>query len=183
MPKSPVLTALRPSRLKKPTWKAAEADPLVPRTSVSSAIKHFFAPNKSNTGPAQASSTSIATPKPTVKKRSILGKKKSTNEDTGSGASRDSETDDAASTDASIVIPVSNIILYYGNIDIISVSFQSAKKRRTCSMSSLASSTAAAEAVDETDEQPYERMKKDIAEERVSKTVLERCEKLTLVIA
>ncbi|THG93807.1 hypothetical protein EW026_g7531 [Hermanssonia centrifuga] len=79
-PKSPVLAALHPSRLKKPTWKAAEADPLVPRASVSSAIKHFFAPNKSkqsNAGPAQASSTSIATPKPTVKKRSILGKKKS----------------------------------------------------------------------------------------------------------
>ncbi|PSS31967.1 hypothetical protein PHLCEN_2v2264 [Hermanssonia centrifuga] len=167
--KSPLLAALRPSRLKKPTWKAAEADPLAPRTLVSSTIKNFFAPNKGkgpDGGPpslevssaqVQVPAAPTATRKPVIKTRGLSSKKKANADDFESAASI--ETDDAASTtDASIVIPY--------------------KKRRTCSMASLASSTATGAIEVASDEgidgqgstATYERMKQDVAEERHNHT-------------
>ncbi|THG95518.1 hypothetical protein EW026_g6148 [Hermanssonia centrifuga] len=119
--KSPLLSTLRPSRLKKPTWKKAEATGNAARTSVSSTIKGFFKPRGTDTESvakeAQISVSALEPPKPTssqfaLAKRQVLRKK---------AAAGDGSSTDESSSVEEIDIPTT-------------------KKRRTYSTSSHAAS-------------------------------------------
>ncbi len=105
--KSPLLSTLRPSRLKKPTWKKAEATGNAARTSVSSTIKGFFKPRGTDTESvakeAQISVSALEPPKPTSSqfasaKRQVLRKK---------AAAGDGSSTDESSSVEEIDIPVS----------------------------------------------------------------------------
>ncbi|THG95548.1 hypothetical protein EW026_g6127 [Hermanssonia centrifuga] len=151
---------------KKAHLEGCQADPLAPRTLVSSTIKNLFTPNKgkgSDSGPpslevlsaqVQVPAAPTATRKPVIKKQGLFSKKKSNTDDFESATSV--ETDDAASTtDASIAIP-------------------STKKWCICSMASLASSTATGAIKVAANEDingqgstaTYKQMKQDVAEEQ-----------------
>ncbi|THG97795.1 hypothetical protein EW026_g4294 [Hermanssonia centrifuga] len=92
--KIPLLSTLCPSRLKKPSWKKAEATGNVAQTFISSTIKGVFKPKGTDTGSvakeAQISVSVLEPPKPTSSqiasaKRQVLQKKAAA----GDGSSTD----------------------------------------------------------------------------------------------